>query len=119
MIRKIAAATAFVVGLTGTAFAQSGVIVPVLTRDASGAVTTAGTYQNIDVYNQATGSTRKGCVIQNTSANPESIRIGATLTFSLPAGTTFNCASPNNTTISDTIAITSTTAGSTYAAGIQ
>lgn len=118
MIRKLALATAFVVAFAAEAHAQGGSIAAYLTRDASGAVATANVYQTVDAYNPATGQTRHGCTIQNTSANPETVRVGATLTFNLAAGANFNCTS-GGLVIADTISISSATAGSTYAAGVQ
>lgn len=77
---------------------------------------TANTYTSV----LAANTSRKGCLIQNTSANVELAFLGApgsattATSISIPAGGTFNCASPGGLVISDQISLTSATASSTY-----
>jgi hypothetical protein len=90
------------------------------TTDASGTVTTANTFQVVFAANTA----RKGCLIVNSSANPELIGINttpapsATNSIPLAAGSKFTCGS-YSVVMDDQISITSGTAASTFVAKQQ
>lgn len=94
--------------ITGGARVQPGLAVA--STDASGMVATAGTYQTL----QAANSARRGCIIVNTSANAETVRVNATI-IPLAAGQTFSCAQ-GLIVNGDALAITSPTAGSSFSA---
>jgi hypothetical protein len=95
------------------ALAQGGSVTAYSTTDFSGSVTTANTYQVVQPYN----AYRHGCMIQNTSANIETVRVNTTV-YTLSAGAVFSCIS-GGIVVNDAIAITSPTAASTYSAGFQ
>lgn len=99
--------------------ARSVVTVPLnaASTDASGTVTTGGTYQQIIASN----TTRKGCMVQNPTTATEvlNVRVGATTVFGLTAGSIFNCATPAGVVITDAIFVTSATAAHAFAANVQ
>lgn len=94
--------------IAGGARVQSGLAVA--STDASGSVATASTFQTL----QAANSARKGCTVQNTSANVETLKVNTT-NLTLAAGQTFSCAQ-GLLVNGDQLQITSATAGSTYSA---
>lgn len=119
-MRKIFGLMAACVALLATsAYAQSEP--PVASTVTSGTVTTMNVFQSVI----AQSSTRKGCMVQNTSAAVMYVYPGstanATLTnsFQLPAGAFFDCSHPGGATIADQINISSGTAGATYVASRQ
>jgi hypothetical protein len=83
---------------------------------AGGSITTANTYQSV----LAANTSRKGCLVSNTSANVELVYLGApgsaTSAASTPvqSGGSFSCASAGGLVVSDQISMTSSTAGSTF-----
>ena len=83
---------------------------------ASGAVTTANTYQSA----LAANASRKGCAIYNTSAAAQLVFLGAPgsanpgSSIPVPAGGSFNCGSFQGLVLTDQISITAATSGATY-----
>lgn len=84
--------------------------------DASGTVTTGGTYQTI----LASNTSRKGCTVQNppTATEVLNIRVGSTTVFYVPVGGTFKCNS-SGLVVSDTIYGTAATSGHAFSADYQ
>jgi hypothetical protein len=96
-------------------------VTPVLaaaaSTDASGAVTTGGTYQTVLAANAA----RKGCLIQNpvTATEVLSVKVGTmSAPFTVPAGGSFSCAG-GNVVVTDAITATAATAGHAFSAVSQ
>jgi hypothetical protein len=91
-----------------------------VTTDDSGTIAAVSTFQTVFASN----TTRKGCLIVNTSANVEFIGINTTPTPSatnsipLAAGASFTCNSPG-VVMDDQISISSATADSTFVAKQQ
>lgn len=81
-----------------------------------GSVAVAGTYQSVLASNTA----RKGCLIQNTSAAPLKLFLGApggatdAASLQLAAGASFSCAAPGGMVITDQISLTAATASATF-----
>ena len=93
------------------------------TTPTGSTVTTHGTFQSA----LASSATRKGCLLQNTSADTEYVFFGATGSATTsnsfqvsPNGGTINCATQSGGVLTDNIAITSkTTDGATYVVASQ
>jgi len=93
-------------GSAGTASSTSG----------SGAIANANQWQSV----LAPNSSRKGCLIQNTSAASLLAFLGApgsataAASISIPSGGSFSCANPGGLVVADQISLTSTLAGATF-----
>lgn len=87
----------------------------VTSTDASGSVTTGGTYQTL----QASTSTRKGCTVQNPTTATEalSVKVGTTI-FTLSPGSVLNC-QVGGIVVTNAITVTATTTGHTFSANFQ
>lgn len=90
------------------------------TTATGGSITTANSYQSV----LAASTSRKGCLIQNTSANTELAwpadpgTADPTKVITIAAGGSLSCNSPG-LVISDQISLTSPVAGSTFVVWAQ
>lgn len=107
--------------LNGT-FSATVNVAPVTTTETGGTVTTHGTFQAA----LASAGGRKGCTVQNTSADVEYVFFGATVSatttnsFQLAAGQSINCAVGGLSVATDNIAISSkTTDGAAFVVSSQ
>lgn len=107
--------------ISGTISASLAVAALTSTQ-VGGTVTTHGTFQQA----LASNASRKGCTIQNTSADTEYVFFGATVSattagsYKLTAGNALNCAVGGLGVATDNVAITSSvTDGATFVTGIQ
>lgn len=86
--------------------------------DASGTVTTGGTYQTVF----ASSITRKGCLIQNppTATEVLSVKVGTmSAPFSVPVGGSFSCNAPGGLVVTDAITLTAATTAHVFSAVSQ
>lgn len=107
----------------GTPFQAGGPVIGTgkTTTQIGSTVTTHGTFQSA----LASSGTRKGCMVQNTSADVEYVFFGATgsattsNSFQLQSGQSLSCIA-GNTILTDNVAISSkTTDGATYVVSSQ
>lgn len=107
----------YVTPATGSSFTEVRQAIATTTR-TNGTITTANIFQSV----LASSTTRKDCFITNTSANAETIDLGASPAAAtarpLPAGSTFECAGLNGVD-QEQINLTSATAGSTWVVWAQ
>ena len=108
----VTAATPLPVALTPSALGGA------VSTDASGAVTTGGTYQTVFASNPG----RKGCLIQTPTSATEvlNVKVGTMAApFTLPVGQTFSCTNPGGLVITDAISVTAATTSHAFAAVSQ
>lgn len=107
------------VGATGCALPITGTVTPgspaaVPSTNASGTVTSGGTYQT--VFTSSTS--RKGCSVFNplTATESLSVRVGGAAVYGLSPGAAFGCGASGGTIISDLIEVTAATTGHAFTA---
>lgn len=118
--RAIGATAVITVDASGNYVVPGVGVTTATSTQTAGTVATANTFQSV----LAASSTRRGCLIVNTSAAVEYVFLGAPgsatipSSFPLAAGQSFSCVA-GRIVVADQISMTSATAGASFVVAVQ